>query len=50
MTITIELVLYAIAVVLLILAGFGVATNRNWGLGWWGLAIAIFTFGVLPAF
>jgi hypothetical protein len=48
MTITLEVVLYAIAVVLLVLAALGVGTRLT--LGWAGLAIAVFTFGVLPAF
>lgn len=49
MTITLEVVLYVIAVVLLVLAALGVATTRV-SLGWMGLALAVFTFGVLPAF
>jgi hypothetical protein len=49
-TITLEVVLYVIAVVLLVLAALGVRTTRAWGFGWWGLALAVFTFGVLPAF
>jgi hypothetical protein len=48
MTITVEVVLYLIAVVLLVLAALGVATRV--ALGWAGLALAVFTFGVLPAF
>jgi Flp pilus assembly protein TadB len=43
-----EVVLYAIAVVLLVLAALGVGTRIT--LGWAGLAIAVFTFGVLTAF
>ena len=48
MTITAEVLLYAIAVILLLLAAFGVGTRVT--LGWLGLAVAVFTFGVLPAF
>jgi hypothetical protein len=47
-TITLEVVLYIIAVVLLVLAALGVGTRV--ALGWAGLALAVFTFGVLPAF
>jgi hypothetical protein len=47
-TITLEVVLYVIAVVLLVLAALGVGTRV--ALGWVGLALAVFTFGVLPAF
>jgi hypothetical protein len=47
-TITLEVVLYVIAVVLLVLAALGVGTRV--ALGWAGLALAVFTFGVLPAF
>jgi hypothetical protein len=47
-TITIEVVLYVIAVVLLVLAALGVGSRI--ALGWAGLALAVFTFGVLPAF
>jgi hypothetical protein len=49
MTITGEVVLYAIAVILLVLGALGVGGKRV-ALGWAGLAIAVFTFGVLPAF
>jgi hypothetical protein len=48
MTVTLEVVLYFIAVVLFVLAALGV--GRRLTLGWAGLAIAVFTFGVLPAF
>jgi hypothetical protein len=48
MTITLEVVLYVIAVVLLVLAALGVSTRV--ALGWAGLALAVFTSGVLPAF
>ena len=47
-TITREVLLYAIAVILLILGALGLGTRV--ALGWAGLAIAVFTFGVLPAF
>jgi hypothetical protein len=46
---TVEVVLYLIAVILLVLAAFSVAAGRV-ALGWLGLAVAVFTFGVLPAF
>ena len=49
MTITGEVVLYAIAVILLVLAALGVGSKRI-AIGWVGLAVAVFTFGVLPAF
>jgi hypothetical protein len=49
MTITGEVVLYAIAVILLVLGALGVGGKRV-ALGWAGLAVAVFTFGVLPAF
>lgn len=39
--------LYLVAVVLLTLAAFGVRTGRV-SLGWLGLAVAVFTYGVLP--
>lgn len=39
--------LYLVAVVLLLLAAFGVRTGRV-SLGWLALAVAVFTFGVLP--
>ena len=48
MTITREVVLYAIAVILLVLGALGV--GKRVALGWAGLAVAVFTFGVLPAF
>ena len=48
MTITAEVLLYAIAVILILLGAFGL--GRRVTLGWVGLAIAVFTFGVLPAF
>jgi len=48
-TITREVVLYVIAVVLLVLAALDVGSKRI-ALGWAGLALAVLTFGVLPAF
>jgi len=48
MTITAEVLLYAIAVILLVLAALGL--GKRLALGWLGLALAVFTFGVLPAF
>jgi hypothetical protein len=48
MTITLEVVLYIIATILLVLAALNVGARI--ALGWAGLAIAVFTFGVLPAF
>jgi hypothetical protein len=48
MTITLEVVLYLIAVVLLVLAALGI--GKRVALGWLGLALAVFTFGVLSAF
>jgi hypothetical protein len=45
MTITAEVLLYAIAVILLVLAALGLGTRV--ALGWLGLALAVFTFGVL---
>lgn len=39
--------LYVAAVILLALAAFGVRAGRV-QLGWLGLAVAVFTFGVLP--
>lgn len=41
------LILYLTAVILLALAAFGVRAGRI-RLGWAGLAVAVFTFGVLP--
>lgn len=41
------IVLYLVAVILLFLAAFGV-TARRVSLGWLGLAIAWFTFALLP--
>jgi hypothetical protein len=48
MRITLSVFLYAIAVLLIALAAFGVNTRRV-SLAWLGMAIAVFTFGVLPA-
>ena len=48
MTITAEVLLYAIAVILLVIGALGVGERVT--LGWLGLALAVFTFGVLPAF
>lgn len=42
-----SLILYVVAVILLLLAAWGVRQGRV-RLGWLGLAIAVFTFGVLP--
>lgn len=42
------LILYLIAVILIVLEAFGVRAGRV-SLGWLGLAVAVFTFGVLPA-
>lgn len=42
-------VLYLVAVILLTLAAFGVGVRRV-SLGWLGLAVAVFTGTVLPAF
>ena len=41
------IVLYLVAVILLALAALGV-NARQVSLGWLGLAIAVFTFGLLP--
>jgi hypothetical protein len=48
MTITAEVLLYAIAVILLVIGALGIGKRVT--LGWLGLALAVFTFGVLPAF
>lgn len=42
------LLLYLLATILLTLAAFGVGTSRV-SLGWLGLAVFVFTAGVLPA-
>lgn len=44
---TLSLLLYLTAVILLALAAFGVREGRV-HLGWLGLVIAVFAFGVLP--
>lgn len=41
------LLLYLVAVILLTLAAFGVRAGRV-QLGWLGLAVAVFAYGVLP--
>ena len=48
MTITAEVLLYAIAVILLVIGALGIGKRVT--LGWLGLAVAVFAFGVLPAF
>jgi hypothetical protein len=45
---TLQLVLYLIALILLILAALGVASRRV-SLGWLGLAVWLFAAAVLPA-
>lgn len=46
---SLSLLLYVIALILLILAALGVETRRV-SLGWLGLALWLLTAGVLPAF
>lgn len=41
------IVLYLVAVILLVLAAIGVNARRV-NLGWLGLAIAVFTYALLP--
>jgi hypothetical protein len=48
MRITLSVFLYFVAVVLIALTAFGVSTRRV-SLAWLGMALAVFTFGVLPA-
>jgi hypothetical protein len=47
--VSVELLLYLIAFVLLVLATLGLGLPRL-AFGWAGLAVFVFTFGVLPAF
>ena len=48
MRITLSVFLYFVAALLIALAAFGVNTRRV-SLAWLGMALAVFTFGVLPA-
>lgn len=48
MRITLSVFLYFVVVVLIVLAAFGVNTRRV-SPAWLGMALAVFTFGVLPA-
>ncbi|MEO3922697.1 hypothetical protein ABGB07_02260 [Micromonosporaceae bacterium B7E4] len=45
---SLQLFLYLVAVVLLVLAAFGVPARRV-SLGWLGLAVWLFAAGILPA-
>lgn len=45
---SLSLFLYLLATILIGLAAFGINPPRV-ALGWLGLALAVFTFGVLPA-
>lgn len=49
MHIDLSVFLYFVAVVLITLAAFGIDARRV-SLAWLGMALAVFTFGVMPAF
>jgi hypothetical protein len=46
---SVELLLYLVSFILLVLATLGLGLPRV-AFGWAGLAVFVFTFGVLPAF